>query len=261
MEINKLSKRTALLLALIRLSGGSVNGATRMQKLALLLSKDLQESKIKIGTFDDWVAGDYGGRSTQVYQSIDELALNDMLSEREAKFQGNTMKIYELTSFGKDSAAYLERLFGMNWISIASTTKRYVKAQTQDLVALSYDRYPELTIHSKIKPEVNRRLLKNSSGLSEMYEEDIGPMPSLKEKRREKIRESLEDEQFFKRREYEMQKLPDVEARKRMAKLVGLTEVPKFDPTAISKLRGIVANKTPDEEFDSVELVRAVRGD
>jgi hypothetical protein len=58
-----------------------------------------------------------------------------------------------------------------------------------------------------------------------------------------------------------MQKLPDIEARKKMAKLVGLPELPKLDPHAIYRLRGIVAKGTPDQVFDSVELVRAVRGD
>ncbi|MGH9878273.1 MAG: hypothetical protein ACRD5H_11595, partial [Nitrososphaerales archaeon] len=90
----------------------------------------------------------------------------------------------------------------------------------------------------------------------------IGAMPSSKAgKRRERTRMLAEDEKFFRRREYEMQKLPDIAARKKMAKLVGLYELPKLDPHAIYRLRGIVAKRTPEEEFDSVELVRAVRGD
>ena len=264
MEINKLSKRTRLLLSIVHLSGGTLSGATRIQKLALLISKDLEKSGSNLSIFNDWVAGDYGGRSAQVYQSIGELSRNQMLKERETTFHGNKMTIYDLTSHGKDTAADLERLFGESWVQITTTVQKYVSAKTEDLVALSYDLYPELTIHSKIKPEVNRRLLKNASPLSEMYEEDIGELSSPRsvDKRRKELRQFAEDEQFFKQREFEMQKLPDIEARKRLAAVVGLKELPKLDPMAIYRLDGIIGRQLrKHKRFDSVELVRSVRGD
>lgn len=262
-EINKLSKKACLLLAMIHLSDGSMRGTTRMQKMALLISKDINQADKTLPAFSDWVADDFGGRSVQVYQAKDELAMNQMLTEREVTVEGKKMKVYDLTSFGREAASQLPLLFGLSWSQIVATTKKYSQAQTADLVALSYQRFPDLTINSKIKPEVNMRLLKNSSPLSPLYDEDVGGMPpSSLHKRKQELKDSASDEQFFKRREFEMQKLPDLEARKKMAAIMGLNELPKLDPYAIYRLDGILGKQLPkDKKFDSVELVRSVRGD
>ncbi len=59
-----------------------------------------------------------------------------------------------------------------------------------------------------------------------------------------------------------MQKLPDIEARKKLAAIAGLKELPKLDPMAIYRLDGILSNELgKHKKFDSVELVRSVRGD
>jgi biotin synthase-like enzyme len=59
-----------------------------------------------------------------------------------------------------------------------------------------------------------------------------------------------------------MEKLPDMEARKRLAMLVGLKELPELDQTAIYRLDGLMKNQLQKHKsFDSVEQVRTVRGD
>lgn len=58
-------------------------------------------------------------------------------------------------------------------------------------------------------------------------------------------------------------KLPDIEARKRLAMLVGLRELPELDQMAIYRLDGLMKNQLQKKHksFDSVEQVRTVRGD
>lgn len=73
---------------MIHLSGGTIRGATRMQKMALLISKDLYQINKALPTFNDWVADDYGGRSVQVYQAEEELTTHQMVTEREMTFEG-----------------------------------------------------------------------------------------------------------------------------------------------------------------------------
>jgi hypothetical protein len=84
------------------------------------------------------------------------------------------VKIYDLTSFGKQASVDLPLFFGREWSKLAAVIKKYSAANTNDIIDLSYLRFPGLTINSKIKPEVNRRLLNNLSPLNSMYEEDVG---------------------------------------------------------------------------------------
>jgi hypothetical protein len=264
MEINKLSSKARLILALVYLSGGSIRGETRLQKLALLVSKDIQKSNLNLESFHDWVPDNYGGRSTQVYLTRNELLDSGAIKEENAKIDHNkTMKIYSLTSFGNELSKDVSSAFESNWKGLEEIAGKYIPGSTNELIGLSYRRYRELTINSKIIQEVNRQLLKKVSPLSPMYEEDVGLMPSpSSDRRKDRIREAANDEKFFKQREFEMQRLPDIEARKKLAALVGLKELPKLDPMAIYRLDGILSRDLgKDKKFDSVELVRSVRGD
>jgi hypothetical protein len=52
----------------------------------------------------------------------------------------------------------------------------------------------------------------------------------------------------------------DIEARIKLARLIGLNDLPKPDPNAIYRLDGILGKQlSKDKRFDSVELVRSVR--
>jgi hypothetical protein len=259
----RLSDHEALLLAIVSLSDGKLHGITRLQKISLLISRDLEKRSAETKVFNDWIADAYGGRSTLVYTMKDKLVDSQILEETEVTLdKARKLKQYRVTESGAILVPALKDQLGISWPRIVELMQKYKRVGTNQLIALAYDLYPELTIHSKIKPEVNRRLVKNHSGLSPAYEEDVGVLPSGKlSKKKQTMRDQVNDEKFFKRREYEMQKLPDMEARKRMARIAGLTEVPKLDPYAIYNLRGIIAKNVSDEEFDSVEMVRAVRGD
>jgi hypothetical protein len=265
MTLDTLSQRALLLLALMHLSQGTLYGATRMQKIALLTSKQITKLEPDLTVFDDWVPDDFGGRSTQVYVTIDELIDHGLLSERLTTIEDKKLKVYTLTDQGYEEVKKIPSKLGKTWDSLSSVASRYVVAKTSDLLMLSYKLFPELAINSKIKPEVNKQFVKKLSPLSPLYDEDVGPLPSTSpkfKKRKEDLRILAEDEQFFKRREFEMQKLPDIEARKKMAQLIGLKELPKLDPYAIYRLDGILKSTLPkDKKIDSVELVRSVRGD
>lgn len=55
--------------------------------------------------------------------------------------------------------------------------------------------------------------------------------------------------------------IDDSEARKRIAKRIGLTKVPKPDKEAISRLEGMIKRDKKFGNIDSVNMVRAVRED
>ncbi|GEM_PF-2221136 len=264
MQDNNLTDRARLLLALVNLSGGQINGLTRMQKIALLISKDLNEDYKDIPVFDDWIPNKFGGVSTQVYLAKDELVEEGLLIEKEISLEkGKKMKVYDLTELGRHTMQVVPLKLQQAWQDLSSKMQNYNKASTNDLLMLSYDLYPRLAINSTIVPEVNKQRVKKFSSLSPSFEEDIGAMPSPQiDKRKEKIRMLAADEQFFKRRDYEMQKLPDLEARRKMAGIIGLKKPPKLDPYAIHRLDSIMQNEIPKgKRFDPVELVRSVRGD
>jgi hypothetical protein len=52
----------------------------------------------------------------------------------------------------------------------------------------------------------------------------------------------------------------DYEARLRIAKMIGLSEVPKPSSGSLMKLSGILSDKIKSELIDAVEVIREVRG-
>lgn len=86
-----------------------------MQKLALLISKDIEKSYPEIEVFTDWVPDNYGGRSTQVYACKDELIRRSAIIEREGVIRGKKAKIYTLTEYGKELSKELGLVFGDKW--------------------------------------------------------------------------------------------------------------------------------------------------
>lgn len=256
-----ITSRDLIFLSAIHLSGGAIAGTTRLQKLLLIISKEISKQDSSVQAFNDWKPDKFGGVSSQVYQTVPPLTAKGLLEEKAAKLGQYDGKLYLLTESGRLLAQrFLDSNRGPEKV-IRHIAEQYLHSSTKDLIADAYSLYPELTILSKIKPEINRALLKRSK-LSPEYEEDIGGMTSLKGRHNDSAKEYANDERFLKKREFEMQKLPDLEARKKLASLIGLAAPPKLDAYAIYRMDGLIKHDIPkDKKFDSVELVRSVRGD
>ena len=54
--------------------------------------------------------------------------------------------------------------------------------------------------------------------------------------------------------------LNDGDVRLTLAKSVGLNAIPEHDPNSLEKLSGVISSNIKTEDFDSTELVKAVRG-
>ncbi|MGH9877538.1 MAG: hypothetical protein ACRD5H_07855, partial [Nitrososphaerales archaeon] len=153
MSDNNLTDHARLLLALVSLSGGQVNGLTRLQKLALLISKALEKDYKDIPVFDDWTPNKFGGVSTQVYLAKDELVEKGLLTEKEVRLEKEkTMKVYDLTEQGRHMMKVVPPKLQRIWEVLTSKMQNYGKASTYDLLVLSYDQYPKLAIKSTIIP-------------------------------------------------------------------------------------------------------------
>jgi len=256
-----INDRALLLLALLYLSGRTIIGTKRLQKLALFASKELQRARVPVTYFDDWKADKYGGLSVLVYETKDELAAKGLISEGKSKIGQFDANVYSLTDKAIPVVqSFLDTRRDVEKV-MRNVSESYKRILTEQIVADSYQQFPELSIHSKIKPEVNRSLLKKTF-LSSDYEEDIGPMPSASSQRKkDSARSAAEEARLARLQEFQKQPLPDIEARKRMASLAGLTKLPDLDPFAIYRLSGIVKKELDVvEEYDAVDLVRSVRG-
>src|SRR5689334_7733085 len=128
---------------MMALSNGSIRGATRMQKMALLISKDLGPEFESRSLFTDWSPDNFGGLSVQVYRARDELIEKGLVEEKEIEVQGKKMKILDVTLEGRKSIMDLPPLFGDSWLKVSAAIKKYAGAKTTDLIDLSYQRYPE----------------------------------------------------------------------------------------------------------------------
>jgi hypothetical protein len=105
--------------------------------------------------------------------------------------------------------------------------------------------YPELTKNSKIKAEVGKTNTENNSYLSPEFEIAIDNKESFDMKSTVSASEHVLNDEYF---------------REKLAKSIGLDKIPKLDPKSFDRLSGIIAKKIETEEFDSIELVKAVRG-
>jgi hypothetical protein len=55
--------------------------------------------------------------------------------------------------------------------------------------------------------------------------------------------------------------MDDLNTRMKIAKMIGLKELPSMDPNAIYELDGYLGRKFPKDTLDSVDLVKSVRED
>lgn len=56
------------------------------------------------------------------------------------------------------------------------------------------------------------------------------------------------------------QRLSDFLTREKLAKKIGLRNIPKLDSAAFDRLAGMLGKRIKPEKIDAVEIVRVVRG-
>jgi hypothetical protein len=121
----------------------------------------------------------------------------------------------------------------------------YHPQKLSKLLENTYVLYPNLTIKSKIKAEVGKANTENNSYLSPEYEIAFDNNEPLEINSTVSSSEYVYNDEYF---------------REKLAKSIGLDKIPRLDPKSFDRLSGIISSKIETDDFDSVELVKAVRG-
>lgn len=224
------------LLAIIN-SNPYIDGRTRLQKYGLLSFKEVLNTKI---FFSDWVASNYGGYSQQLADSLTKLIKHNYVSCTVISTEYNNVDRYTLTGEGTHmvDAFILHNL--LDFEKIKKLTTHYFLKRLNVLLADVYDKYPSLTVNSKIKADVNRA--RDSGHLSDNLlsdEQSQIPISTIP------IQQHVFGDEYF---------------RSKLAKSIGLDRIPDVDPKAFDRIQGIVYEETQTEDFDADELIREVRG-
>lgn len=230
------------LLALIG-STQYVQGKTRLQKYGVLVHKEILKNE---DFFDDWRPDNFGGYSQQLSLSVKKLERRSYVRVSEVvNAFGEPVNRYELTEKGRGVKEDLTKHFPSIFQKIRDITSYYFDKKLSVLLDDVYQKYPELTLKSKIRAEVNKTHTINHSYLSPEYE-----IQTESEKELPVFSTVSTSEHVFN----------DEDFRKKLALSIGLDAVPNLDPSSFERIKGILAKKIETKDFDSVELVKEVRG-
>lgn len=239
---NFLTPKDKWLLALIG-STPYVEGRTRLQKYGILVFKEVFNNE---EFFNDWRPDDFGGFSPSLAKSLSKLERRSCVQAFEVINEyGHPINRYELIGKGKGVKEEMAKRYPSRFEQIKSITSNYFTKPLKILLDDVYQKYPEFTIKSKIKAEVNKTRMNNQTYLSPQYEIPFG------EQVEQPVTPTVSSREHV---------FNDDEFRKKLAESIGLKEVPSLDPESFERIKGILDKKIETEDFDSVELVKEVRG-
>lgn len=225
-----------------------VDGSTRLQKYGLLVHKKIGQ---KEEFFNDWQPDRYGVFSKSLAKTVTLLEDHNYITKDNViNPYGKPSFRYRITDKGRNEIQQL--LIEKKEIveEICGISQYYFDKSLKEVLADVYTLYPEYTTNSTIKADVN----KNKIDLETMFEESEFEIPLESSKKLESDITNLitktTSEHVFN----------DEDLREKLAKQIGLEEIPKLDIKAFDRLSGILQNKIKLDKIDSVELVRTVRG-
>lgn len=242
MDISKLSNKEKWLLAIIE-AVPYVHGDTRLQKYTLLVGKQILEDQ---EFFNDWRPDNFGGYSPSVTICVEQLRKKGFIDSQEFTYdKDKKVNRYTLSQKGKSAIHEFLKTQSEIFTRVKEIIGFYHSKRLIDLLNNVYVLYPGLTDKSKIKAEVNKSITNNNSYLSPEYEIAIDDREFYTPTISPSTSEHVYSDDYF---------------RQKLAKSIGLDTVPKLDPKAFERLTGIISSKIKTKDFDSVELVKAVRG-
>lgn len=218
-----------------------VHGDTRLQKYSLLVSKQILTGQ---EFFSDWKASNFGGFSPGVTVCMSKLVKDGYVEAQEFTYQDKRVNQYTLSKKGKVIIEEFLQTQSEVFERIKHIVAYYHPKKLIELLNNVYVLYPDLTVNSKIKSEVNKSIVQNNSSLSTEFE------IAIDEERYVRVSSPPAGEHVF----------GDEYFREKLAKSIGLKYVPKLDSKAFERLSGIISSKIETDDFDSVELVKTIRG-
>ena len=219
-----------------------VHGNTRLQKYALLVGKQILSEQ---DFFNDWRSDNYGGFSPGVAACMSKLVKENFIEAQEFTYdKDKKSNRYSLSSKGKNIVDDFLKTHSTIFDRITEMIGYYHPKKLMELLDNVYVLYPNLTEKSKIKAQVNKSIMESDSYLSTEYEIPADGQETFVPASPPAAEHVYNDDYF----------------RQKLAKSIGLENAPKLDVKAFERLTGIISSKIKTKDFDSVELVKAVRG-
>jgi len=225
-----------------------VDGTTRLQKYGLLTYKKIGK---KEEFFSDWQPDKFGVFSKSLAKTTTLLVDEKYVAkDRIVNSYGKQTFRYRITEKGRNEIQDLVREKEDTVKEICGIVQYYFGKSLKEVLADTYTLYPEYTTNSTIRPEVN----KNRTEQESLFEEPEFDIPFESTQKLESditnLITKVTSEHVF----------SDEDLREKLAKQIGLKDIPKLDTNAFDRLSGILQNKIKSEKIDPVEIVRTVRG-
>jgi len=225
-----------------------VEGSTRLQKYGLLTFKKISN---KEEFFSDWKPDKFGVFSKSLAQSLTLLVDDKYVTKDEViNPYGKKSYRYRITDLGRNEILDLVKEKKDIVEDICGIAQYYFDKPTKEVLADVYTLYPEYTGNSTIKPEVN----KNKIDQETLFEEPEFDVPS------EQSKHMSIDLTNLVTRNISEHIFNDEDVREKLAKGIGLKDIPKLDSTAFDRLAGMLGKKVNLDKINAVEEVRAIRG-
>ena len=218
-----------------------LRGKTRLQKFGILSFYEVLDAK---EFFDDWRPDNYGGFSPRLAASLGKLERHDYArSDEIITKHGYPVNRYVLTEEGKNLIRDFVERHSSKLEEIKSIISSYFQLSLPLLLKDVYQKYPKLTVNSKIRADINK-ITESRSYQNHEYE----MFPN------EKIDVSTP---FIASRQHVF---GDEDFREKLARSIGLKKIPDLNPRSFDRIKGILSENIDTEYFDSEELVKDVRG-
>lgn len=225
-----------------------VEGSTRLQKYGLLTYKKIGK---KEEFFNDWQPDKFGVFSKSLAKTTTML-VNETYITKDSVINsyGKQTFRYRITEKGRNEIQDLVKEKTETVKEVCGIAQYYFEKPLKEVLADTYTLFPEYTTSSTIKYEVN----KNKAEQEALFEEPEFEIPFESSQKLESditnlITKSTTDHVFN-----------DEDLRMKLAKQIGLKDIPKLDVNAFDRLSGMLQDKIKSEKIDPVEVVRTIRG-
>lgn len=202
-----------------------IKGKTKFVKILHLTCKLLEANKME-SPFE-FKPGDYGIYTPQLEPVLEKMENENYIHVNTSLFS----KREDLSAVNRTFSGYSEAIEKMS-PKIEALVQALNPYSADKVLAISYGLFPDTTIKSKIKPEINRTVTELFSHLSSEFEEK-----NEEEKISMEVIGSNVKELY--------PQFNDLDARVHLMKSVGLSKLPPIMPSIIDDSTGFLAKKYP----------------
>lgn len=151
-QLNTISHLDRLLLVI---NDHTIDGNTRFQKYAFVLSQNYKKELSDLNFYDDWRAYDYGPYSDALRTDMAESITTNLITCYDGLSRsGQNIKKYTLTIKGRHQLRKIkinDKLFRQLFETISNLQRKSLIYILKDV----YAAYPQFTINSKIKDQIS----------------------------------------------------------------------------------------------------------